>query len=1642
MNKTFNKYLAKVWMGMLCLMAMLPATYAQEQFNDIDDILYLGDTALVCSFQDQKNIMAAGTGASAGSTYKLDEFDRVGHPARKVYFFGEFTGSTLLNLANKELIFGDYMHDESNYQVTGLAASQDEFLGKVVLSWNEVQKADGYLIFRNDHTNNEPYARTKGSQLTTFTDDNVGIGASYIYYVVAYSLQKGQRFISAPASIDGSVRPFTFSAATDNEAVVEFEWEFDNHLIVGLEEQAAYLEIIDETSGEEIHADEVTLTDIAEDALLFDVSLLHRGDGNNGVYSQPNIGNLNSWTLEFWVNLTDSIPFSYEGLFESGNAGAGIQSNGRLFIYDYNGNSTFYWMDGNPIKFNKWTHLAFSCNGHEITVFVDGSPIRFNGVSTLPFAESLNNNLKFGQYASNWGSIVEYLKGAMGMIRVWDVDRTKQQIKDDYKDLFDRQAPGLIAQWTFPNEVLAPIDHINGHELTMVSTNATYPLRWVPSLDFVNPLVTFHHTHWMDRPQPQDAERVYTINLYEVGTGKLITTNNDKAVYSHPGKPALSITEPVVAGNHPVRLSFTPTSVYADAYIIQRNDVLTGESRYLTKVQIPNYLPGDSSMLSPLVFSDLFNYNNDFSAEAGRSYTYSVTPYYKGMDFSDSTARRTVAHNTFDYGFSAIRSGNGVDLSWSTSALNTYNYDTVRIERNGEVLKVMESSIGAYQDTLMLFGEGYQYDLVMIKNGEKVYSQRDSVKLDANGSYTGQMVSQSGDYVVPNKDFWLLKKIETAIYDTIGRFTTDAYGRIDISNIPYGRQAEFYIESTSGKNILHNDFTLTRAVPYRYGALIKYDTVFEKTEKEDLFTVLDTATGFNSLTLSWDMDTSLTTATHFTNIYRDGVLIDIVNESLDYKDSTATTGNHEYSIVSYYFSELDGELNYLESSTSEFTFPSIEQAIDFDVNPTASLINKVTWKYLPDAPFKSFVVSRVMGEDKKVVVTVSRILSNGATPISYSILDSMGYPGALFDYELSLVTAVDDTLTIGLKNDVVFPDISLGDVMTASSNSVKTSDIAFGAYYQANVSSDRLSWPSWNGFALYSTTDGALIPFNKDLNTGGNYTLAHPGVEVDGGLSLMVYKHTDYGTYLSDTTSGMIIYSGAKVRSEGSKPSQPTLTTSADQLPTPVLHATKDLRGKIYVDWTYPHYTTMTFELQMREYNVGGWTTVVLKNEERAYLVDNTGNKTMEFKLKALREGGEESDQVWDYGVSKSYFQFEGLVFDTNKLPLPEAFVGIDGHWVKTDGAGFYSLKNIELPYGATSLQYIVPGEKTIRNIPLTISANEQVYQQNIFASGGNDIMAPDFDFADVYAISGEADTATLTNKIRWKSTNDKFTGFKVYRGLYQVASVNSSESMIFVDSLDDLSIAGATYSVVPYFKNALGEEIENESGGKEIDLDFPVLEEPLEANALADLEQGYVKLTWAHRKLNVDGFIVERDDEIIGVVGANEKPEIIDSTGIPHHVYRYNIYSYLLRSGGVVKSLRSRLLESQFPKTGNPTDLYARTGTLPDNSPENYVEVSWDYPTESQVEGAALFRGLDSIGYVSYPDTMVIDSTGIPETFTTYYVKTYDEKEGGFYASSGAMVNAVYPKLQDPINFSVTNVNFDTVWVRWDYVSFCHRRA
>ncbi|HAA22432.1 MAG TPA: hypothetical protein DCP28_28070, partial [Cytophagales bacterium] len=1534
----------------LCLGITPQAAWAQPtQFDEPTDVILFdpgtGDTVALVSAHNTLTQGLSTAASGVGETMYLGDLlaaDINGKNPDRVYVFAnrfEQVGQVDLQTTSRPVIFGRY---DTFTNVEVVRASDQAYLSKIDVTWVSVTGADGYLIFRDDQPAGKPYRVITDEQLTTFTDTNLGIDQRYTYSVLAYSLDPARPFITEVLSDEGSTQPFTF--AYDNQTVtevsVDFNYEFDNHLLVGLDNQAVYVELVDETAGQVVFGDQLTLTDIAENDLLFDNSLKVSGQDEKGVSAETNIGSLPQWTIEMWVNPSlDAGQDLYTYLFQDGDVWSVITPTGYVYFTDQN-DLTLHSQDG-AIAWDTWSHIAMTYDGSEMRLYINGEPMPwkvYNGATPFDLGVATANGgligtLNFGGVRSDYQSAAwhQNFTGAFGMLRIWDKPRLARQVAEDYQDVFDTDVEGLVSQWTFDQEDLSLADDIHGNILTL-SSNApqVHPVRWKPAYAFVDQIVARTISLTLEAPQDDNAQRDYRLFMYETGSSKLISESATTVTFNHPGAPGLLAVPS--SGNlmgteaYTVSLTVDPASHKVGAYDITRT-ATNGETVLLTTL-VPDTTNGDYDTTTVLNYTDVYTESAAQSITGGQTYTYEVVPRYTDLatDFRDQAKAVQEDAMILDLLTDLAPTADAVTVDWDETALAAAGYTEVRLERDGDVLRTLPVAEGSFLDTLTLYGVDHAYRVVALREGAPMLSQTATTQIAPNGSFAGLLLSATGNYVVPNTPL-MLENLTAS--KQIGTLPTDAYGRLNAPGISYGASSDFTWTSPVQTNLTEADFTLGRYSAQVSHQWMHYDTAYTVLDAVGLLTDSAATSNDQGLVLSWTAvpDASISPApTVFASIYRDGDLIGVVHDASDFTDSTATVGLHDYQLELYYFASGSVHAQSVDFKGQEFKAP---------VAPNTYVLDITNWG------FDIFVHAAYPASPKVDYLAVKRV--DRATDIPYPVLtftpgetidfyDSLAWPQTEYDYYLEAHTHGGDVV-------VLDQGYSLSQSLTASTiiSQGQAQVVSSGVELTFETTRDYYQGTNWDGIRITSDVSDYELVLDKStvLNVAsrsvGHFTVNYPAVTVaDGQLFLEVYKYTDRGFYFTNKLA--YSFTGATVAMPaGTVPTAPSLATSGTIVQTPVLSASKDIRDRIMVTWTYPDYADVEFHLKWRAVGTTPWTELVLPNEQRAFLHENLPATQIEYILSAkTRKSDEFSDEVWDYGQARQYYTVEGLVTNPQGIPQASTFVSLNGAWTLTDSAGHYRLADLELATGSQTLEGYYGGEAFSKSF--TFAPGEGTMQRVDFTLPSTTVAGRIRGHEAIWGLNAYPDPDRMANELRWTLPNIPYSGVKVYQhnGDNEVADIAYGEEMVWVDYLTESNPAGVQYMMVPYLTNALGEKVlQTDYLAVTTPVDYPVLQAPTYMDAFTNVAQGYVELTWGHTRNTVDGYVILRNDEEIGRVSASESAHFIDETGIPNQVYRYAIHGYLTRNGQDLWSTRATTALAQYPLTGDVTNLVATVGPV-----------------------------------------------------------------------------------------------------------------
>ncbi|MEM9917490.1 MAG: LamG-like jellyroll fold domain-containing protein [Bacteroidota bacterium] len=154
-----------------------------------------------------------------------------------------------------------------------------------------------------------------------------------------------------------------------------------------------------------------------------------------------------NYTVEAWINATEWRPESWQGSILTNDKQN--PDSGYAFRAGKNGTLSFVMSANNTwnevvtapfMNAKQWYHVAAVVQGNTMTLYINGEPIASSPKSGTNSPSG--QNIAIGESAGFPGRV---FNGILDEIRVWNVARTAQEIKDNQTTDFDGSEAGLVA---------------------------------------------------------------------------------------------------------------------------------------------------------------------------------------------------------------------------------------------------------------------------------------------------------------------------------------------------------------------------------------------------------------------------------------------------------------------------------------------------------------------------------------------------------------------------------------------------------------------------------------------------------------------------------------------------------------------------------------------------------------------------------------------------------------------------------------------------------------------------------------------------------------------------------------------------------------------------------------------------------------------------------------------------------------------------------------------------------------------------------------------------------------------------------------------------------------------------------------------
>ena len=719
-----------------------------------------------------------------------------------------------------------------------------------------------------------------------------------------------------------------------------------------------------------------------------------------------------------------------------------------------------------------------------------------------------------------------------------------------------------------------------------------------------------------------------------------------------------------------------------------------------------------------------------------------------------------------------------------------------------------------------------------------------------------------------------------------------------------------------------------------------------------------------------------------------------------YRDKQGRPGSGHIYEISPYIVKDGQEYDADSTVTAEVGYPLLPPVTNLVITPGNDRL-QLTWAYPTVATEYNYDGVNIYRDD----VLIGTVLKE--FPAAFA--DIIGVPGTSHAYRIHAFkyNKETDDQSSPLSTTADYPTVTAPHNLLASDN--------------AHIGYVDLQWQhtsdNYDGIVIYRGDDS--------LTTVPVGTIAHkdvvPGaaVSIDYNYSIKAFRKVDGVKYYS--TEAMDIGSA--------------LPDGSPDLQAPVnFMASDDLAGHVLLEWEYPEYVLSQFEI----YRDGDLLTTLFTDNRVYYDYEAIPGKIHVYQVRSIYEG-KASYREGDLGSLGTVNTISGTVAVKEsgrgiQGVTIQAIASIDGNddvrTVTTDAAGYYRIEGVPDRPG----------------IPITISAalqNHNFERAQQMVNIREEVAAYTVNFKSLFAdIAPESDTvavpvdvvaipnpASQAVEVRWNASSTNYSGFKVYRGLVEIADISAQHNRSVIDSKGfpgyDYAYRVQAYWDTPY-------------GKKESDLvadlvTYPVIP-PIEHLKVVQLEQEDVlQLTWSHPTDKHDYYFIDRNDERIDTVATRNRLEYADSTGIPGHTYKYSVTAVKNTQHGLFSSIPIGTAGAIYPDLSQVFNLQM---TIPDG--QHHIQVSWDH-LSNNVDGYFVYRNNTLIDTL-YQDTTgyksMIDRQGVPGEVYTYRVSTFAKRKGMLYESVPFNSDEItYPAIRLLTGVSASpNVPLGIVNLSWNY--------
>lgn len=156
-------------------------------------------------------------------------------------------------------------------------------------------------------------------------------------------------------------------------------------------------------------------------------------------------------TIEFWVRYHDPENNGYIidqfGASPPNTGEWAIMTRSECLAYYFRWPGETHVYSLSHVTDGTWHHVCFSKSGHQLNIYVDGQhDVYANLGSSQRFDSAVT------MYLGSRGHFEQYFIGELDELRIWDYDRSAEEVAATYHTTVDPDTPGLLAYWRFDEE--------------------------------------------------------------------------------------------------------------------------------------------------------------------------------------------------------------------------------------------------------------------------------------------------------------------------------------------------------------------------------------------------------------------------------------------------------------------------------------------------------------------------------------------------------------------------------------------------------------------------------------------------------------------------------------------------------------------------------------------------------------------------------------------------------------------------------------------------------------------------------------------------------------------------------------------------------------------------------------------------------------------------------------------------------------------------------------------------------------------------------------------------------------------------------------------------------------------------------------